>query len=194
MPFGTHEPHNRNRKDGWIEVITGCMFSGKTEELIRRLNHSTLAGQRVIAFKPVVDDRYHLVDVVSHNKRTVKSEPVKNVEEIYTKSDTFDVIGIDEVQFFEHDIVEVVTEMANKGKRIIATGLDMDSFGKPFGYMPQLMSIAEYVTKLQAVCMRCGDVATYSYRLSTNKDTLLVGSTAEYEARCRSCFHKGDQA
>lgn len=175
---------------GWLEVVCGCMFSGKTEELIRRLKRAQLAGQRVGIFKPVVDVRYHLENIVSHNNNHIPSLPVQSAKEIILQAPNCDVIGIDEVQFFDPEIVEVVGWLANHGKRVIVSGLDMDFAGKPFGPMPDLMSIAEFVTKLHAICMKCGAEASYSYRLVRSQETFLLGETDAYEARCRTCYYQ----
>ena len=179
-----------HRHFGWLEVICGCMFSGKTEELIRRLKRAQLAGQKVGIFKPKVDVRYHLENIVSHNNNHIKSVPVQSAKEIILFAPDYEVIGIDEVQFFDEDLVEVINWLANHGKRVIVSGLDMDFAAKPFGQMPMLMAVAEFVTKLHAICMRCGNEASYSYRLKQNSETFLLGENATYEARCRKCYFK----
>jgi len=179
--------HPRERK-GQIEVICGSMFSGKTEELIRRLNRALIARQKVEIFKPTVDKRYHEFDVVSHNENAIRSTPVNFAEDILLLAGDCDVVGIDEVQFFDNRIVHVAGVLANAGKRVIMAGLDMDFEGNPFEPMPQLMSIAEYVTKVHAICMKCGDLASYSYRLTEAKDKVVLGEKDSYEARCRKCF------
>ena len=181
-------------KLGWIEVICGSMFSGKTEELLRRLNRAIIARQKVEIFKPAVDTRYHDQNVVSHNANAIRSTPVQFSEDILLLAANSDVVGIDEAQFFDEDLVEVCTKLANGGKRVIVAGLDMDFSGKPFGPMPQLLAVAEYVTKVHAICMKCGDIAHYSYRLTPNKNTVMLGEQDTYEARCRRCFLKGPKA
>jgi thymidine kinase len=182
------EPHIS--KGGWIEVVCGSMFSGKTEELIRRLKRAKIAQMRVEIFKPMADTRYHDEDIVSHNQNSIRSTPVNNSGEILLLAGDCDVIGLDEVQFFDENIVEVCNTLANQGKRIIVAGLDMDYTGKPFGKMPELLAIANYVTKLHAICMQCGGTASYSYRITTNKNQVVLGEKDHYEARCRNCFKK----
>ncbi|MDA0314114.1 MAG: thymidine kinase [Bacteroidetes bacterium] len=188
------EPSPISRKNseqkGQIEVICGSMFSGKTEELIRRLTRARLAKQQVEIFKPSVDTRYHDTHVVSHNETSIRSTPVDFAEDILLLSGTCDVVGIDETQFFDEGIVRVVQLLANQGKRVILAGLDMDFEGKPFDPMPKLMAIAEYVTKVNAICMKCGDLAAFSYRLSAAKEKVILGEKDSYEARCRKCFHE----
>jgi thymidine kinase len=175
-------------KKGQIEVICGSMFSGKTEELIRRVNRALIAKQKVEIFKPAVDTRYHRAQVVSHDASSVRSIPVQFAEDILLLSGNCDVVGIDEVQFFDGQIVRVAVELARSGKRVILAGLDMDFEGNPFGAMPQLMAVAEYVTKVHAICMKCGDLAAFSFRLSPDKEKVLLGEKESYEARCRKCF------
>lgn len=188
------EPSPISRKNseqkGQIEVICGSMFSGKTEELIRRLTRARLAKQQVEIFKPSVDTRYHDTHVVSHNETSIRSTPVSFAGDILLLSGTCDVVGIDEAQFFDEEIVRVVQLLANQGKRVILAGLDMDFEGKPFDPMPKLMAIAEYVTKVHAICMKCGDLAAFSYRLSAAKEKVMLGEKDNYEARCRKCFHE----
>lgn len=179
---------------GWIEVISGSMFSGKTEELLRRLNRALIARQKVEIFKPAVDTRYHDQNVVSHNANAIRSTPVQFSEDILLLAANSDIVGIDEAQFFDEDLVEVCAKLADGGKRVIVAGLDMDFSGKPFGPMPQLLAVAEYVTKVHAICMKCGDIAHYSYRLAPNKNTVMLGEKDTYEARCRRCFLKGPKA
>lgn len=176
---------------GWIEVICGSMFSGKTEELIRRLNRSLIARLKVRIFKPSVDTRYHHDNIVSHNDNSIPSVPVEKASDILEQAGDCDVVGIDEAQFFDKDIVDVCNVLANSGKRVIVAGLDMDFKGEPFGYLPQLLCIAEYVTKVHAICMVCGDVASYSFRLTPTDDQVMLGETSTYEARCRKCFNAG---
>jgi thymidine kinase len=181
----------QSEKKGHIEVICGSMFSGKTEELIRRLNRALIARQKVEIFKPAVDKRYHELDVVSHNENAIRSTPVQFADDIILLAGNCEVVGIDEVQFFDDRIVNVANVLANSGKRVILAGLDMDFEGNPFEPMPQLLSIAEYVTKVHAICMKCGDLASYSYRLVEVKDKVVLGEKESYEARCRKCFFEG---
>jgi thymidine kinase len=178
----------QSERKGQIEVICGSMFSGKTEELIRRLNRARLAKLKVEIFKPSLDKRYHDTDVVSHNETSIRSSPVNFAGDILLLSGDCDVVGVDEAQFFDEDIVRIVQILANQGKRIILAGLDMDFEGKPFGPMPSLMAISEYVTKVHAICMKCGDLATFSFRLSEEKEKVVLGEKESYEARCRKCF------
>ena len=180
-------------RTGWIEVICGSMFSGKTEELIRRLNRAKIARQAVEIFKPALDKRYHQEDIVSHNENSIRSTPVQTANEILLLAGNCEVVGLDEVQFFDTSIVEVCNSLADNGKRVIVAGLDMDFLGKPFGCMPQLMSIAEYVTKVHAICVICGDVASHSYRISPSQERVLLGETDVYEARCRRCFNLAEK-
>ncbi len=176
---------------GWIEVICGSMFSGKTEELIRRLNRAKIAKQKVEIFKPALDKRYHDEDVVSHNANAIRSTPIDFAQDMLLLGGSCDVVGIDEAQFFDEGLAEVCVKLANSGVRVIAAGLDMDYLGKPFGPMPALMSVAEYVTKVHAICVQCGDIATYSYRSAASEQQVLLGETDSYEARCRHCFVEG---
>jgi len=178
-------------QSGWIEVICGSMFSGKTEELIRRLNRALIAKQKVEIFKPAIDTRYNIENVVSHNENTIRSTPINFANDMMLLAGDCDVVGIDEAQFFDEQIVEVCIRLANNGSRVIVAGLDMDFAGKPFGSMPALMSIAEFVTKVHAICACCGGVASYSFRLSSSKEKVLLGEKDTYEARCRSCFNEG---
>jgi len=177
-------------KVGWIEVVCGSMFSGKTEELIRRIKRATIAKQNVVLFKPALDTRYSRSDIVSHNKNKIKSISIKNPNEIFDHIKQIKVIGIDEAQFFDVDIVEVCNQLANLGFRVIVAGLDMDFKGKPFGPIPNLMAIAEYVTKVNAICIKCGSMANYSHRTSPNKQLVELGETDKYEALCRNCYLK----
>lgn len=179
------------QRTGWIEVVCGSMFSGKTEELIRRLKRAKIAKQKVEIFKPAIDVRYHEIDIVSHNQTAIRSTPVHSSEDILLMTSDCEVVGIDEAQFFDRGIVEVVNKLAENGKRVIIAGLDMDSRGLPFGPMPALMSIAEYVTKVHAICVVCGDIANYSYRKVANEQQVMLGELDSYEARCRKCFHAG---
>ncbi|MCE7057897.1 thymidine kinase [Algoriphagus sp. AGSA1] len=177
-------------RKGQIEVICGSMFSGKTEELIRRLNRARIAKQKVEIFKPSIDKRYDENDVVSHNENSIRSTPVHFADDILLLSGDCDVVGIDEVQFFDEQIVPVAQKLANQGKRVILAGLDMDFEGNPFEPMPKLMAIAEFVTKVNAVCMKCGDLAAFSFRLSDAKEKVVLGEKESYEARCRKCFYE----
>lgn len=179
------------KQAGWIEVVCGSMFSGKTEELIRRLNRALIAGQKVEIFKSSIDKRYHDENVVSHNANAIRSTPVDFANDILLKAGNCDVVGIDEAQFFDNTLVEVCVKLSNNGKRVIVAGLDMDFEGKPFEPIPTLMSIAEYVTKVHAICAKCGNIATFSYRLSANKETVNLGEKESYEARCRTCYLQG---
>lgn len=190
----SHVRHHQYPRAGWIEVICGSMFSGKTEELIRRLTRAKIARQKIKIFKPALDKRYHLENIVSHNENSIEAIPVTNASEIIALSGDAEVVGLDEAQFFDESIAAVCDELANSGKRVIIAGLDMDYLGKPFGCMPQLMAIAEYVTKVHAICMVCGEVASHSYRLSPSNEKVLLGETDLYEARCRRCFNLGEEA
>lgn len=181
-------PLQRPSSSGWIEVICGSMFSGKTEELIRRLKRAKIAQLRVEIFKPMADNRYHEEDIVSHNQNSIRSTPVNTAHEILLLSGDCDVVGLDEAQFFDDAIIEVCNSLANQGKRVIVAGLDMDFKGKPFGPMPHLMAIAEHITKVHAICVNCGGVAQYSYRTVENQSTVLLGESESYQARCRACF------
>lgn len=191
--LGRYHKHERKYM-GWIEVVCGSMFSGKTEELIRRLNRAKIAQQKVEIFKPSIDNRYHEEDVVSHNENAIRSTPLQSAEEMLLFTGNCDVVGIDEAQFFDEAITDVAVKLADQGKRVIVAGLDMDFQGKPFGPMPQLMGVAEYITKLHAICMVCGNIASYSYRLVASKDKVLLGESDSYEARCRRCFRLGTEA
>ena len=175
---------------GWIEVICGSMFSGKTEELIRRLKRAKFANQRVEIFKPQLDVRYSVEDVVSHDANTIRSTPVDSSGNILLLTGDVDVVGIDEAQFFDVNIVSVCKELADRGVRVIVAGLDMDFQGNPFGPMPQLMAIAEYVTKVHAICVRCGNLANHSHRLTPNDSLVMLGEQDTYEPICRHCFNK----
>ena len=185
------EPAMQFDRRGWIEVICGSMFSGKTEELIRRLRRARIANLRVGIFKPLTDDRYHPENIVSHDDNSILSIPVPDAKAILEKVSTVDVVGIDEAQFFDESLPEVCDILASKGTRVIVAGLDMDYQGKPFGQMPALLSKAEYITKLHAICMQCGNIANYSYRKSEIAEQLLIGHKDLYEPRCRICYAKG---
>lgn len=182
---------NHTHARGWIEVICGSMFSGKTEELIRRLKRAKIAKQKVEIFKPGIDKRYDDIDVVSHNANAIRSTPIDFAQDILLLGGSCDVVGIDEAQFFDEGLAEVCVKLANSGVRVIAAGLDMDYLGKPFGPMPALMAVAEYVTKVHAICVQCGDIATYSFRNAVSEQQVLLGETESYEARCRHCFVEG---
>ncbi len=182
--------HNNSKRVGWIEVVCGSMFSGKTEELIRRLNRAKIAKQKVEIFKPAIDTRYDENDVVSHDAKAIPSTPVQNAAQILFYAEDFEVVGIDEAQFFGAELVTVCNDLANKGKRVIVAGLDMDYLGKPFGPIPPLMAIAEYVTKVHAICMRCGNLASYSHRTIKSDNLVVLGETDAYEPLCRKCFNK----
>ena len=181
---------NHEEPFGWIEVICGSMFSGKTEELIRRLKRAQFAKQRIEIFKPQIDTRYHDEMVVSHDENQIRSTPVPASANIRILADQCDVVGIDEAQFFDAEIIHVCNDLANKGKRVIVAGLDMDFKGNPFGPMPALMATAEYVTKVHAVCTRTGNLANYSFRKSANEKLVLLGETTEYEPLSRSAYFK----
>tara|TARA_B100001123_G_C15139025_1_gene958683 strand:- start:275 stop:826 length:552 start_codon:yes stop_codon:yes gene_type:complete len=176
------------KNSGWIEVICGPMFSGKTEELIRRLVRAQFAKQEVAIFKPKTDNRYSDDYIVSHNKRKIKSIIIDSASEITNYKDSADVFGIDEAQFFDDELINICNELANSGKRIVIAGLDKDYAAKSFGPIKQLLIDAEYVTKVNAICMSCGDPASFTQRISTEKDLVVVGETDKYEARCRKCF------
>jgi thymidine kinase len=176
-------------KRGSIEVITGSMFSGKTEELIRRLRRAQFAGLKVEIFKPSVDNRYSEFRVVSHDDKSITSTPVDNASSILLLAGDVNVIGIDEAQFFDNSLVDVCNQLADSGMRIIVAGLDMDFLRKPFGPIPELLSIAEYITKLHAICMRCGKLANYSFRKSAEEQVVLLGEKDIYEPLCRECYN-----
>ena len=179
---------NHAKQSGWMEVICGSMFSGKTEELIRRLRRAEMAGQQVEIFKPKLDNRYADEEVVSHNKNKIKSTPVETPDEILLLGSNCDVVGIDEAQFFDESIVEIANQLANNGVRVVIAGLDMDYMGRPFGPMPNLMATAEYVTKVHAICKKTGNLANYSMRISGSDDLVQLGETDSYEAVSRKVF------
>jgi thymidine kinase len=181
-------PYRQGQKKGWIEVICGGMFSGKTEELIRRLKRVQIAGLKTEIFKPAADVRFDSIDIVSHDASRIRSTPVEHCYEIPLLAAGVDVAGIDEAQFFDEGIVAVAEELALKGTRVIIAGLDMDYLGRPFGPVPGLLARAEYVTKLHAICVCCGDIANYSYRKAKIDDKVLLGEKDVYEPRCRQCF------
>ncbi|HKJ79733.1 MAG TPA: thymidine kinase [Prolixibacteraceae bacterium] len=184
---------NSRKKIGSIEVVTGSMFSGKTEELIRRLKRAKYARQSVEIYKPVMDVRYSETDVVSHDENSIRSSPVENSSNILLLSGNVDVIGIDEAQFFDKGLVDVAMKLANMGIRVIVAGLDMDFKGAPFGPMPGLMAVADHVTKVHAICMRCGSIAQFSHRLSEKEQVVLLGEKEQYEPLCRGCFVEATQ-
>jgi thymidine kinase len=181
---------DRQKKTGSIEVIAGSMFSGKTEELIRRLKRAKIARLKVEIFKPAIDTRYSVAEVVSHDENSILSTPVESSGNIMLLTGDVDVIGIDEAQFFDNGLIDVSVTLANMGIRVIIAGLDMDFKGKPFGPIPGLMAVADHITKVHAICMRCGDVAQFSHRLSKADKLVLLGEKDEYEPLCRSCFTK----
>lgn len=174
---------------GSIELIYGSMFSGKTEELIRRIERARFAKQKTKVFKPSIDTRYHKTEVVSHNKTSINSIPVKNAKEILKLANNIQVVGIDEAQFFTEEIVEVCEFLANRGTRVIVAGLNLDSDGNPFGYMPILLAKADYITKLHAICSKCGDLAQFSSSKLDKKQLVLLGETDSYEPLCRRCYN-----
>jgi thymidine kinase len=177
-----------NNKTGWIEIICGSMFSGKTEELIRRIHRAEFAHQKIQVFKPKIDDRYEKDHIVSHSKMKKPSIIVENSDEIFKQvEDDTDIVAIDEAQFFDKKIIEVCNKLADSGKRVIVAGLDQDYLGKPFGAMPTLLAIAEYVTKLNAICVKCGNPASRTQRLTHDTNQVIVGTNDIYEARCRNC-------
>jgi thymidine kinase len=181
---------NQKEQFGWIEVISGSMFSGKTEELIRRLKRAKFARQKVEIFKPTIDNRFDAAKVISHDSNEIRSTPVPAAANIPMLADDCDVVGIDEAQFFDDEIVQVCNDLANRGIRVIVAGLDMDYKGNPFGPMPALMATAEYVTKVHAVCTRTGNLANYSYRKSKSNSLVLLGETEEYEPLSRAAYYK----
>ncbi|HWB64814.1 MAG TPA: thymidine kinase [Chitinophagales bacterium] len=185
------EPSNGKERKGWIEVICGSMFSGKTEELIRRLKRARIANRKAEIFKPVMDTRYSEEDVVSHDANSIRSTPVSHSENILLLAQDIEVVGIDEAQFLDAELPAVCEKLARRGIRVIVAGLDMDFEGKPFGPIPHLLSIADYITKVHAICVKCGDIAHFSYRISSQKGRILLGEKDSYEPRCRNCFYNG---
>jgi thymidine kinase len=183
------EPHIKGEKRGWIEVICGSMFSGKTEELIRRLKRAKIANLKVEIFKPSIDTRYHEHQIVSHDENAIQSTPVDNSQTILLLAGEVDVVGIDEAQFFDDQLPEVCDQLAVRGVRVIVAGLDMDYSGQPFGQMPYLLAKAEYITKLHAICVKCGNIANYSYRKGSQSGKILLGEKDMYEPRCRHCYN-----
>lgn len=186
--FLENERDVNHQRAGWIEVICGSMFSGKTEELIRRLKRAKIAQQKVLIFKPKVDTRYSAEEVVSHDANSITSFPVENATDILKYANDEAVVGIDEAQFFGEQLVDVCNQLANMGKRVVVAGLDMDFRGKPFGPIPLLMATAEYVTKVHAICMRCGNLAHYSHRTTASEELVVLGEKDVYEPLCRTCF------
>ncbi len=182
------EPLLSGEKRGWIEVICGSMFSGKTEELIRRLKRAKIANLKTEIFKPAIDTRYDEIKIVSHDENAIQSTPIDNSQKILLLAQDVDVVGIDEAQFFDNEIANVCDILALRGVRVIVAGLDMDFLAKPFGQMPALMAKADYVTKLHAICMKCGNIANYSYRIIPNEEQIMLGAKNAYEPRCRVCF------
>lgn len=186
------EPHIRGERRGWIEVICGSMFSGKTEELIRRLKRARIANMKVEIFKPSIDKRYKEMEIVSHDDNSIVSTPVDSAHSILLLTHDVEVVGIDEAQFFDDQITDVCNQLASQGIRVIVAGLDMDYTGKPFGQMPFLLATAEYITKLHAICVRCGNIASYSYRKTKHDTQVVLGEKEMYEPRCRHCFGISD--
>ena len=184
------EPHLTGERRGWIEVICGSMFSGKTEELIRRLKRARIANLKVEIFKPSMDLRYDAQSIVSHDENAILSTPIDNSQTILLMASSVDVVGIDEAQFFDDQLPEVCDQLALSGIRVIVAGLDMDYTGKPFGQMPFLLAKADYITKLHAICVKCGNIANYSYRKSAETGQVLLGEKDMYEPRCRYCYHQ----
>lgn len=176
------------RDSGWIEVICGSMFSGKTEELIRRLKRAEIAKMKVKIFKPIIDNRYSSEHIVSHNQLKMQSIMVHSATDILNQANEAEVIGIDEAQFFDDDLIPVCKSLAKNNKRVVVAGLDTDYKGNPFGPMPSIMCEADYLDKLRAICVQCGNPATYSQRLTHNEAQVLIGETDVYEARCRNCY------
>src|ERR1700752_5025691 len=184
---------NHKEQFGWIEVISGSMFSGKTEELIRRLKRAQFAKQKVEIFKPKIDTRYDDVKVVSHQGNEIHSTPVPASSNILLLANDVDVVGIDEAQFFDMELVNVCNQLGDSGVRVIIAGLDMDFKGQPFGPMPALLACAEYVTKVHAICMRCGNLAHISHRTTSETSLVLLGETDSYEPLCRDCYNQANQ-
>jgi thymidine kinase len=181
---------NTGKRTGVIEVITGSMFSGKTEELIRRMKRARIARQKIEIFKPAIDVRYSETEVVSHDENSIRSTPVENSSNILLLSADVDVVGIDEAQFFDKHLVDVAVQLAEQGIRVIVAGLDMDFKGNPFGPIPGLMAVADHVTKVHAICVQCGNIAQFSHRLSEKEQVVLLGEKDIYEPLCRSCYSK----
>ncbi|NJC26694.1 thymidine kinase [Neolewinella antarctica] len=186
------EPHFSGQRSGWLEVICGSMFSGKTEELIRRIKRARIAGQHVEIFKPAIDTRYGEAEVVSHDSNSLAAIPVTNTKQLLDLPKDVTVIGLDEAQFFDATVVDHVQILASQGRRVIIAGLDMDFRGQPFGPMCSLLAVAEYITKVHAICSHCGNLATHSYRLVQDENTVVLGEKEAYEARCRRCYGMGN--
>jgi thymidine kinase len=186
------EPHFKGQRSGWIEVICGSMFSGKTEELIRRLKRAKFANQKVDIFKPKLDTRYDELQVVSHDANALLATPIDHSSKLLNHTEGVNVIGIDEAQFFDEGLTEVCQKLALKGIRIIIAGLDMDYRGVPFGPVPSLLAVAEYITKVHAICSHCGNLATHSYRKVANNQQVMLGEKDSYEPRCRTCYAMGN--
>jgi len=184
------EPDIHGEKRGWIEVICGSMFSGKTEELIRRLKRAKFANLKTEIFKPAMDTRFDEIKIISHDENAIQSTPVDTAQTILLMAQDADVIGIDEAQFFDEELPNVCDALALRGVRVIVAGLDMDFSGKPFGQIPNILAKAEYVTKLHAICMKCGNIANYSYRKVTNAEQVMLGAKDAYEPRCRKCYNE----
>ena len=182
------EPNIKGERRGWIEVICGSMFSGKTEELIRRLKRAKIANLKVEIFKPAMDTRYDDLHIISHDENAILSTPIENSQTLLLMAQDVDVVGIDEAQFFDDEIASVCDELARRGVRVIVAGLDMDYTGKPFGQMPFLLAKADYITKLHAICVKCGNNASFSYRIIPNEEQIMLGAKNVYEPRCRNCF------
>ena len=182
------EKSNNSERSGWVEVICGSMFSGKTEELIRRLKRARIAQQKVEIYKPVIDTRYDEEDVVSHDANSIRSTPVTSSNQILLMANDFDVVGIDEAQFFDDELASVCNILANNGTRVIVAGLDMDYLGKPFGPIPALLATAEYVTKVHAICPYCGDLANYTHRTVDQEGLVMLGEAESYEPLCRKHY------
>ena len=186
------EPHFKGQRRGWIEVVCGCMFSGKTEELIRRLRRAKIAEMKVEVFKPKIDTRYDEIAIVSHDTTSVLAQPIGHSSKLLEIGEETTVVGVDEAQFFDAELPNVCQELALRGIRVIVAGLDMDFRGAPFGPMPAMLAVAEYVTKVHAICVHCGNLATHSYRLAEEDSVVLLGEKGQYEPRCRSCYHMGN--
>lgn len=184
------EQNLTGERRGWIEVICGSMFSGKTEELIRRLKRAKIANLKIEIYKPATDTRYDVTKIVSHDTNAIASTQVAKSSEILALAEHAQVVGIDEAQFFDHEIIDVCEKLVMQGKRVIVAGLDMDYLGKPFGPMPALLSVADYITKLHAICVQCGHLANVSYRTSDEEGTVVLGEKNNYEPRCRVCALK----
>ncbi|MEJ7627172.1 MAG: thymidine kinase [Ferruginibacter sp.] len=181
------EPNYKGERRGWIEVVCGSMFSGKTEELIRRLKRVKIANLKAEIFKPAIDTRYDKIKIVSHDTNAIISTPVESAQSILLLAQNVDVVGIDEAQFFDAEITNVCEQLAMRGIRVIVAGLDMDYTGKPFGQMPNLLAVADYITKLHAICVKCGNIASISYRKTDEGGQVLLGEKDLYEPRCRAC-------